>query len=190
MLGKQWVIIFYKINYRKEDQMMTAIQLRKVKQDDFYFLKSLLQNEELMLMGWGKVYTDREVKGWIKKIQQQYLDYGYSYYIVENQSSELIGIGGIIRTKIQGTEFDELAYIIKQEFQGNGYGTIVAEELVQRAFKNNHLPQVVAQIVPENIASRKVLEKLGMTFQFGYLRNQNGMICEHLVYLLKNTISS
>ena len=87
MLGKQWVIIFYKINYRKEDKMMTAIQLRKVKQDDFHFFKSLLQNEELMLMGWGKVYTDREVKGWIKKIQQQCLDYGYSYYIVENQSS-------------------------------------------------------------------------------------------------------
>lgn len=169
---------------------MVAIQLRKVNPADFHFLKSLLQNEELMLVGWGKVYSDEEVKGWIKKIQQQYSDYGYSYYIVENQRSESIGIGGVIRTKIQGTAFDELAYIIKKEFQGSGYGTILAEELVQRAFKKHHLPQVVAQIVPENIASRKVLEKLGMSIHFSYLRNQNGMIRKHVVYLLENTLSS
>ncbi|MEG0628588.1 MAG: GNAT family N-acetyltransferase, partial [Enterococcus sp.] len=108
---------------------MVAIQLRKVNPADFHFLKSLLQNEELMLVGWGKVYSDEEVKGWIKKIQQQYSEYGYSYYIVENQRSELIGIGGVIRTKIEGTAFDELAYIIKKEFQGSGYGTIIAKEL-------------------------------------------------------------
>lgn len=183
------MIIFYTIIYRKEEWMMVAIYLRKVYQEDFYFIKSLLQNEELMLVGWGKVYNDHEVSGWIKKIQQQYSDYGYSYYIVENQKSELIGIAGIIRTTIEKTSFDELAYIIKKEFQKNGYGTIVAEELVQRAFEHHHLKEVVAQIIPENLASRKVLEKLDMTFQFSYLRNQNGINRKHLVYLLKNPSS-
>lgn len=44
----------------------------------------MLQDEDLMLLGWGKVYSDQEVMEWIKKINQQYVQYGYSYFIIED----------------------------------------------------------------------------------------------------------
>lgn len=48
------------------------------------------------------------------------------------------------------------------------------------------MPQIVAQFIPENIASKKILEKNGFTYEFSYQRNQNGLLKDHLVYQLKN----
>lgn len=42
-----------------------AFIFQKITINDFPFLKSILQDEELMLLGWGKTYTDAEVMEWI-----------------------------------------------------------------------------------------------------------------------------
>lgn len=160
---------------------------KKISLDDFDFLKSILQDEELMKLGWGKTYCDLEVKGWINKIIQQYDSYGYSYFIVEEADNKrILGIAGIIKTTINSTTSDEIAYIVKKDYQGLNYGTKIVHQIVDLAFDNFNLPQIVAQFIPENIASKKILEKNGFTYEFSYQRNQNGLLKDHLVYQLKN----
>ena len=165
----------------------TSLTFKKISTNDFHFLKSILQSEELMLLGWGKIYTDEEVEGWINKITQQYQEYGYSYFIVaDSRTQQSIGIAGIIKTTINSTTLDEIAYIVKKEYQGLGYGTKIVQELVKLAFNRYHLPQIFAQFAIENRASQRILEKNGLTYEFSYQRKQNGMLKEHLVYQLKN----
>ncbi|MDT2523429.1 GNAT family N-acetyltransferase [Enterococcus raffinosus] len=164
-----------------------SLGFRKISIEDFYFLKSILQNRDLMLLGWGKIYSDNEVEDWIYKINQQYETYGYSYFIVDDLKKEkAIGNAGIIKTNINSIATDEIAYIVKKDFQGRGYGIKITQKLVNLAFNNYNLSQIVAQIVPENVASQKFIHELGMTYQFSYNRNQNGILKKHLVYLLKN----
>ena len=70
------------------------IVLRQIEKSDFKYLKEILQDEQLMLLGWGKVYSDNQVKLWIDKIMKQYVQYGYSYFVVEHKdTNEFIGIG-------------------------------------------------------------------------------------------------
>lgn len=163
------------------------IILRQIEKSDFKYLKEILQDEQLMLLGWGKVYPDNQVKLWIDKIMKQYVQYGYSYFVVEHKdTNEFIGIGGLIPTEIRSNDCTELAYIIKQPYQGKGFGSEVARKFIKMAFNELNLHSVVAQLIPNNIASKKVVEKIGMKYKFNYMRLQNGNDREHLVYEIKN----
>ena len=72
--------------------------LRKINQNDFEEMKAILQDDKLMLLGWGKTFSDEEVQVWIDKITTQYKEYGYSYYLaVEKSTKAVIGLMGILQ---------------------------------------------------------------------------------------------
>ena len=57
----------------------------------------------------------------------------------------------------------ELGYTLARAVWGRGYATELGRALLEHAFTALGAPRVVAQVEPENRASRHVLEKLGMT---------------------------
>lgn len=159
--------------------------LRKINQNDYKEMKSILQNKDLMIIGWGKTYSDDEVQTWINKIMEQYEKYGYSYYIViEKNSNSVIGIMGIIPVNIKNTDYIEIAYILKQEYWGNGYATEGIEGCISYAFSIFNADKIIAQVIPENKSSIKVLERLGMKFIDEYVRDYGDKKSLHLIYEL------
>jgi RimJ/RimL family protein N-acetyltransferase len=56
----------------------------------------------------------------------------------------------------------EIGYILDPAHQGHGYATEAAEALLQLAFAELGLHRVAGRIEPRNIASGRVLERLGM----------------------------
>lgn len=159
--------------------------LRKINQNDYREMKSILQNKDLMLIGWGKTYSDDEVETWINKIMEQYEKYGYSYYIaIEKNSNRVIGIMGIIPVNIKNTDYIEIAYILKQEYWGNGYATEGINACISYAFSTLNTDKIIAQVIPENKSSIKVLERLGMKFIDEYIRDYGDKKSLHLIYAL------
>ncbi len=55
----------------------------------------------------------------------------------------------------------EIGYYLKRSAWGFGYATEASRRLLEFAFKETPLQEVVATFDPENLASRKVLEKAG-----------------------------
>lgn len=159
--------------------------LRKINQNDYKEMKSILQNKDLMLIGWGKTYSDDEVQTWINKIMEQYKKYGYSYYIaIDKNSNNVIGIMGIIPVNIKDTDYIEIAYILKQEYWGNGYATEGIEACISYAFSTLNADKIIAQVIPENKSSINVLERLGMKFIDEYVRDYGDKKSLHLIYEL------
>ncbi|MEG0254597.1 MAG: GNAT family N-acetyltransferase [Vagococcus sp.] len=151
--------------------------------ESFNDLKTILQDETLMLLGWGKIYSDNDVTQWIKKITAQYKSHGYSYWLVKKrETNQTVGIMGLIPTTIENTPYNEVAYIVKKEFQGQGLAIEGMIGLKEYAFSQFNLTSFIAQFVPENISSEKIAQKLGMTYQFSYVRDINGENRKHLVY--------
>ncbi|MEK4425497.1 GNAT family N-acetyltransferase [Solibacillus sp. FSL K6-1523] len=56
----------------------------------------------------------------------------------------------------------EIAYIVNPDYWGKGIATEIATLLVDFGFKNLKLHRIYATCDPRNIASSKVLEKVGM----------------------------
>ncbi len=56
----------------------------------------------------------------------------------------------------------EVGYILKRSAWGNGYATEACRRLVQFAFEETELDEIVAVTDPRNAASQKVLRKCGL----------------------------
>jgi len=57
----------------------------------------------------------------------------------------------------------EISYEIAREHWGEGFATEAASRLVRHGIEDLRLPEIVAAINPRNIASARVVEKMGFT---------------------------
>jgi ribosomal-protein-alanine N-acetyltransferase len=89
---------------------------------------------------------------------------GYGWWAVElKKSGELIGWCGL--NHLPDTDEIEVLYLIGEDHWGKGLATEAAFSTVEYAFEVAGLETLVGIVHPENIASRRVLEKIGMTYK-------------------------
>ncbi len=82
--------------------------------------------------------------------------------MVEKSSGKFVGWCGLWRLKETGEI--EVGYALAKEFWGKGYATESALKFLDYAFEKLKSEKIVAVARPENAASRRVMEKLGMDF--------------------------
>jgi RimJ/RimL family protein N-acetyltransferase len=97
--------------------------------------------------------------------------------VIERDTDELIGMAGL-------TEFDkagdlELAYRLRRDRWGRGYGTEAATAWVEKGFSTLGLPQIVAVVEPDHVVSKYILEKVGM--RFVEQRTLHGKLVDYMV---------
>jgi [ribosomal protein S5]-alanine N-acetyltransferase len=123
-----------------------------------------------------EVYCDPEVMRYVatgplpdvtmtRRLLQDYTTHqqawGYSFWaVIERESGRLIGDAGLYRTPVGEVE---LGYTLGRAWWGRGYATEAAGAWLETAFSRLGIREVVALAEPANVASLRVLEKLGMT---------------------------
>jgi RimJ/RimL family protein N-acetyltransferase len=81
----------------------------------------------------------------------------------------------------------EIAWRMTRGFWGRGYATEAARAAVAFGFNQMALPEILALTVPDNRASRAVMERLGMTFagEFDHpLLPEDSPLRRHVLYRL------
>jgi ribosomal-protein-alanine N-acetyltransferase len=82
-----------------------------------------------------------------------------------------IGRCGLLPWTIEGRQEVEVAYTIARDFWGQGLATEAAQALLRYGFEQLNLPRLVCLIDPNNVASQRVAEKIGMHLE----RKMDGM---------------
>jgi [ribosomal protein S5]-alanine N-acetyltransferase len=59
----------------------------------------------------------------------------------------------------------EIAYLLAKPYWGHGLATEAAGAIVRYAFEELHLSRIICMFDPDNVASRRVAEKVGMRFE-------------------------
>ena len=91
-----------------------------------------------------------------------YKKYGYGRFAVElKETGKVIGFCGI--KYLPEIDLPEVGFRYMKEYWGRGIGTEAAEVCVGFARDDLKIEKLIALIIPENIASIRVAEKLGMT---------------------------
>ena len=85
------------------------------------------------------------------------------FWAIELKESRKM-IGHLYFKQIEPAEFRtwELGYIVNPAYQRKGYATEATATLLRKAFKEKGIHRVFANCNPENLASWKVLEKVGL----------------------------
>jgi [ribosomal protein S5]-alanine N-acetyltransferase len=94
--------------------------------------------------------------------------------VVQKASGEFIGDCGLIAKEIEGRQEVELVYILAVSAWGNGYATEIGAALLHFAIEELHQKRVVSLIDVENLASKRVAEKLGMHLE-GLVKRPDGV---------------
>ncbi len=86
------------------------------------------------------------------------------YAVWEKETHSLIGMGGLTPWMFEKEELMDVTYRFRESAWGKGYGMELARTLVEYGSKTLGLTNLTATITPDNIASKKIAERLGMKF--------------------------
>lgn len=84
-------------------------------------------------------------------------------------SSEYIGYCGFV-------DDNKLLYGLKQSVWGNGYGFEAVSAILHYGFTVLNFPYIMASVNPKNVASEKILQKIGMGILCKYEEPNIGML--------------
>jgi ribosomal-protein-alanine N-acetyltransferase len=92
--------------------------------------------------------------------------YGFGLWLArDRETGALVGRGGLQYTYAAGLNDVEAAWAIVPERWGEGLATELAHAAVEVGFDALELPWIVALTLPDNLASRRVMEKSGFAYQ-------------------------
>lgn len=160
--------------------MITQLTFKKYTAADFPDYYNLVKEDDVMqyITGKGMSETDaRKRFAFILDLGQQHNALGY-FQVLDPINREIIGDCKLVFFK-NDTHVFEIGYLLRKEHWRKGLGTKICEYLLSLASTIDEKIDVIAVIHPENVASRKLLEKFG--FESYFKGNEDGSTIEKLI---------
>lgn len=137
--------------------------------------------DSLQFVEWGP-NSEEATKGFITRMmifQKRSPREVYELAIVHKENGSVIGGCGLqVKEHLQAS----LGYCLNRRFWGNGFATEAAYALCEFGFNELRLHRIFATCRPENPASWRVMEKIGLT--------REGLLREHMYWKEKWQSSS
>jgi len=131
---------------------------------DLDALHVLYADEELMRFITGKPRTRDETRARLEKDLGHHRDFGFGLCVTElRDTGEIIGRCGFEPRPTEAGLEGELVWMFARPWWGQGLATESGAELIRYGLEALTLVRVFAKAMPDNTASIRVMEKLGMT---------------------------
>jgi len=99
----------------------------------------------------------------VSRQQAHWEKHGYGHWgLLPKGAGEIIGWAGL--QYLPELDETEVGFLLNRPFWGQGYGTEAALASLHFGFQNFDLDHIIALVHPDNLASRHVIEKCGMTY--------------------------
>jgi len=137
--------------------------LRSFREEDIDRLAELMANGDFMRFSLGP-YTREQTQTVLHKILSwNCADLPSQFAVIPRSDGILIGYCGFFHQQVDGGSEIEIGYRLHPDYWNKGIATEAATAVRDHAFRDLKLERVISLIHPENIASRRVAEKIGMT---------------------------
>lgn len=144
------------------------LEMRMYHDADFEFLCSLLSDPQVVrFIGDGNTRNRSqayEFLYWIYRSYKEDLTTGLRL-LVRQEDGKPVGHAGLVRQTVDGVEELEVGYWIAPHYWGMGYAKEAAAALRDYGIKQLGKNRFVSLIQPDNLASRKVAQSIGMDFE-------------------------
>ena len=148
--------------------ILDSARLRFEPMQDAHFdgLRRLNSDPLVMHFISGQPETPDDTHAVIARVKARWETLGYAWWsLIERDSGELIGAGCIQHLGHDTANPHEIGWRLRPDRWGQGYAIEAAERMARFAFDDLAVPLLCAICDPANAASRRVMEKLGMTYR-------------------------
>ena len=154
--------------------------LRRIKPDDRIPFEGVLSDPGTMVH-YPAPFDRPAVERWIQRALASYAEHGCGLYaVLLLETGEFLGDCGFLFQEVEGVPELELAYHLGRRYWNQGYATEAARACRDYAFETLGRQRLISLILPVNLASRRVAEKVGMSVE----REVEFHGYHHLVYSL------
>lgn len=138
------------------------LRLREYRHEDLDDLAALFSDQELMRY-YSHPKSRDESLAWIEWNLGLYEARGFGLWVMELlESSEFIGDCGLTPQTLEGVTDIEVGWHTQRTHWNRGLATEAALACRNYAFEDLGIERLISIIHPENVASRRVAEKIGM----------------------------
>jgi ribosomal-protein-alanine N-acetyltransferase len=131
----------------------------------------------------GGPFSEDEVRKRYKRERARRMVHGYQYWVIELLATcEFVGVCGL-QPNNPADEIIELGFHLLPKFWGQGLATEAGRAVIPYAFEKYAAKKLVAGHHPDNVKSKKVLDKLG--FKFSHHEKLPGIDVDIPRYLLE-----
>ncbi len=114
----------------------------------------------------GKPLADETVREQIERNIDHWRQHGFGFWIFCRKSDgAFIGRGGLKIYQIDGQEVVGLAYAVMPDYWNRGFATEMAQASLDVGFEQLGFPEIGSWTLPANLASQRVVEKLGFHYE-------------------------
>lgn len=159
----------------------SRVILREFCSDDADALARTLSDPETMRY-YPAQLNRAGVEAWIARNLRRYQEHGHGLWaMVLKSSGELVGDCGLTVQEVDGQSEIEIGYHVRRDLWGQGLATEAARACRDYGFERLPVERLISLIRAENLASRRVAEKNGMTVW----KEMTPQDLLHLVYAIR-----
>ena len=140
--------------------------LREFQKKDFCNLAPILADSKVMKFSPTGIISVAQTQEKIQDFIACYQKFGFGKWAVTlKENNKLIGYCGIAVDRINDNDEKELGYRLDSKYWGQGLATEAASASIRYGFEKFKIPYILGIVESANIASVKVLEKVGMQYE-------------------------
>jgi len=169
------------VTHAVDELQTTRLHLLRMREDDFDDLARMHRDERVMAT-LGGVRSDAKTQAVLEGLLAHWDMHGFGVWTLrEPGTGRFAGRGGLRLLEVEGRPELEVLYGFMPDFWGQGLATEVAAESVRVAFEELGRDELVCFTLPTNLASRRVMEKVGFRYEKDFVR----LDLPHVLYRLR-----
>jgi ribosomal-protein-alanine N-acetyltransferase len=169
--------LFSMKSFSNKEINTSRLCLRQFRDEDLDVYATIVADPEIgKWFPKGDGYSREEAEKSFNSIRNHWIKHGFGIWaILYKRNQILIGRCGL--NLIDETSEVEIDFFLAKKFWGKGYATEAAKAVLEYGFRILNLDRIIALAKIENVASRKVIEKIGM----GYIKDAQywGITCAY-----------
>lgn len=139
------------------------LRLEPCAESHFEGLQAMNRLPEVMRYISGAAETPEQTRAMIERVQARWAEFGFSWWaFIHLESGRVAGAGCIQHLDRQPGNPLEIGWRLHPDFWRQGLASEAAEAMAGFAFERLRAPELVAVRDPDNQASARVMERLGM----------------------------
>ena len=136
--------------------------VRRFRRDDLEDLAAVVTDPETMVH-WPRPLSRDEAAVWIEDNLSRYERDGFGLWALElKEAGAFVGDCGLAIREIEGRDEVELGWHLNRHHWGKGLATEAGAACRDHAFRTLGVARIVSLVLPANVPSARVAERLGM----------------------------
>ena len=114
----------------------------------------------------GNVMTEEATRKHLQRCSDHWDRQGFGLWVFRARADgQFIGRGGLMTYQIDGQDVVGLAYAVMSDHWNQGFATEIAEASLRVGFEQLGLSEIGSWTLPSNLASQRVMAKLGFRYE-------------------------